>query len=347
MIMNLREEQLAMRARQQRTEPVRFGSPDRPSLVVVPAPDPGDSPGLKLFNVYLRRERRLSEHTVINYLNDLRQLETWLELSGSCVDAGRCLERAMRDDLQAYIVERMADGVSPRTARRKLFAFRLFYRLLLDEELITEVPTRGIPMPKIQQTLPKYLSANDVDCVVRWMATAKDEHGRRFPLRDRAMMLTLFASGLRASELVNLKLADLDLENGFIKVWNGKGGKDGIVPLSPPAIEALTTYIRDVRPRHDRKQECPFVFLSFYHGGPISRQALYLRMRAIGHQALGRDVSPHQFRHACATALLKGGADIRDVQAVLRHSDIDTTQIYLHVDVTYLRGIYDKSHPRA
>src|SRR5438270_2654061 len=125
MIMNLREEQLAMRARQQRTEPVRFGSPNRPSLAIVPAPDPGDSPGLKLFNVYLRRERRLSEHTVINYLNDVRQFETWLELSGRCIEAGCGLERATRDDVQAYIVERMADGVSPRTARRKLFAFRL------------------------------------------------------------------------------------------------------------------------------------------------------------------------------------------------------------------------------
>src|SRR5205085_3015382 len=118
----------------QRSEPPHFGSPNRPRLAIVPAPDPGDSPGLKLFNVYLRRERRLSEHSVINYLNDVRQLENWLELSGRCIDAGRCLERATRDDLQAYIVERMASGVSPRTAQRKLFAFRLFYRLLLDEE---------------------------------------------------------------------------------------------------------------------------------------------------------------------------------------------------------------------
>ncbi len=331
----------------QRSEPTHFGSPNRPSLAIVPAPDPGESPSLKLFNVYLRRERRLSEHTVINYLNDVRQFENWLELSGRCTEPGRCLERATRDDLQAYVVECMANGLSARSAQRKLFAFRLFYRLLLDEELITDNPTRGIPLPKIQHTLPKCLSVEDVDCVVRWMDTAKDERGRRFPLRDRAIMLTLFASGLRASELVNLKLADLDLENGFIKVWNGKGGKDGIVPLSPPAIEALLTYIRDVRPKHDPKQECPFVFLSFFHKGPLSRQGLYYRLRTICRQALGRDVSPHQFRHACATALLKGGADIRDVQAVLRHADVDTTQIYIHTDLTYLRGVYEHSHPRG
>jgi len=323
----------------------RFGSPNRPGLALVqPRPDT-DSRVLKLFGVYLRRERRLSEHTVINYLNDVRQFENWLELSGRSVEAGRCLERATRDDLQAYIVERMAKGYSARTAQRKLFAFRSFFRLLLDEELITDNPTRGVPLPKAQQTLPKFLSTSDVDRVVQWMDNATKD-GRHFPIRDLAIVLTLFASGLRASELVNLKLVDVDLENGFIKVWNGKGGKDGIVPLSPPAIEALSTYIRDVRSRHDR-QKCQYVFLTYRHGGPLSRQSLYLRLRDIARQALGRKVSPHQFRHACATALLKGGADIRDVQAVLRHSDIDTTQIYLHVDVTYLRGIYDKSHPRA
>lgn len=322
-----------------------FGSPNRPGLAVVPVPDSDDSPPLNLFSAYLRRERRLSEHTVLNYLNDVRQFERWLELRG--VEAGRCLERATRDDLQAYIVQRMAEGLSARATQRKVFALRTFYRLLVDEELVTDNPTRGVPLPKAQQTLPKCLSASDVEKVVRWMDTANDVHGQLCPLRDKAIMLTLFASGLRASELIHVKMADLDLQNGFVKVWNGKGGKDGIVPLSPPAIEALTTYIREVRAKHDPDQQCPYLFLSYFHKGPISRQALFQRLRAIGRQALGKDVSPHQFRHACATALLKGGADIRDVQAILRHSDIDTTQIYLHVDVTYLRGIYDKSHPRA
>lgn len=330
----------------ERSEPAHFGSPNRPRLAIVPhvIPSPERSKCLKFFSTYLQRERRASEHTVLNYLNDVQQFENWLELNCRA-EAGKCLEQAKRDDVQAYIVERMTKGLSARSAQRKISVLRAFYRLLLDEELISESPMRGVPLPKAQQTLPKCLSLEEIDKVIRYVATPKDEHGRASPVRDKAIVLTLFASGLRASELINLKLADVDLENGFIKVWNGKGGKDGIVPLSPPAIEALLTYIRDVRPKHDPEQQCPFVFLSHY--GPISRQGLYYRLRDIGRQALGRDVSPHQFRHACATALLKGGADIRDVQAVLRHCDINTTQIYIHTDITFLRGIYAKSHPRA
>lgn len=185
--------------------------------------------------------------------------------------------------MQAYIGDRMAKGLSANSAQRKISVLRAFYRLLLDEELIDDNPMRGVPLPKAQQTLPKFLSSEEVDRVVCWMDTAKDEKGRLFPLRDRAMMLTLFASGLRASELIHLKLADLDLENGFIKVWNGKGGKDGIVPLSPPAIEALTIYIQDVRPKHDPQGQSPFVFLSYYHGGPISRR---LSFSALGQLAV-------------------------------------------------------------
>lgn len=310
------------------------------AAVTVPSPV---SLALLLFTNYLRLEKRASENTVTNYLSDVRQFEQWLESKDQCA---KRLELATREDVQAYVVDRMAKGMSARSARRKLTVLRTFYRLLLDEDLITEIPTRGVPSPKIQKTLPRFLSPEDIDRVVRWVETTQDEHYRRCPLRDKAIVLTLFASGLRASELINLKLTDLDLENGSIKVWNGKGGKDGIVPLSPPAVEALKTYIREARPTHD-PELCPYVFLTFHHGGPISRQGLFARLREIARKALGRDVSPHQFRHACATALLKGGADVRDVQAVLRHSDIDTTQVYLHVDVTYLRGVYERSHPRA
>src|SRR5437868_9953093 len=127
----------------QRTETPRFGSPNRPGLALVRA-DTDDSPALKLFSAYLRRERRVSEHTVVNYLNDVRQLEQWLELSGRCLEAGRSLERASRDDVQAYVVERMAKGLSAKAAQRKLFALRSFYRLLLDEELMSDSTKRGV-----------------------------------------------------------------------------------------------------------------------------------------------------------------------------------------------------------
>lgn len=317
----------------------RFGSPNRPRLEIVrPASDALDSRALRLFSSYLHRERRASVNTIPNYLNDVRQFEQWL--------AGKALEHATRDDIQNYIRERMDQGLSPRSAQRKLSVFRMFYRLLLDEELITFRPTVGVPLPKAQKKLPKCLSVEDVERIIGFVTKEKNPNGNRDRVRDKAIVLTLFASGLRASELINLKLADVDLQNGFIRVWNGKGGKDGIAPLSPPAVEALTAYIRDLRPKHDPERKCPYVFLT-YMKGPLSRQALFHRLRKIGRQALGKDITVHQFRHACATALLKGGADIRDVQAILRHSNVDTTQIYLHTDITYLRGIYDKCHPRA
>lgn len=309
------------------------------SLAIVPL---SSAPSALLqFENYLRLEKRASDNTISNYMLDLQHFEKWLAIRG------KPLESAQREDVQDYISSRMADGLSGRSAQRKLATLRAFYGLLLDDEIITFRPTRGVPLPKIARTLPKTLTVDDIDRMVLWMEKVKDRHGRKFLLRDKAIMLTLFASGLRETELINLKLPDLDLENGFIRVWNGKGGKDGIVPLSPPAIEALTAYLQTDRAKLDPEQESPYVFLSYHHRGPLSRQGLFYRLREIGRQALGRDVSPHQFRHACATALLKGGADIRDVQAVLRHAGLDSTEIYLHTDITYLKGIYDQSHPRA
>jgi integrase/recombinase XerD len=298
---------------------------------ILPVPE-HDS--LKLFTEYLRRERGASQNTVESYLNDLQQFQGWLDLSG------KTFEQAERKDIREYLAAIMAGALSPRSAARKLSTLRSFYRLLLDEERLRTNPTNGVPIPKTWKALPHFLELGDLDTMVRWTESQKDA----LAIRDKAILLTLFASGLRESELVNLKLADLDLEVGIIRVWNGKGGKDGLAPLSPPAIAALKTYLQN------RNSEAPYVFITDGRnckGSKLTRQALFYRIRSIARKALGRDVGVHEFRHGCATALVKGGADIRDVQAVLRHSDIDTTQIYTHTDITYLRGIYDKSHPRA
>jgi integrase/recombinase XerD len=295
------------------------------------APPVRDS--LHLFTEYLRRERGASENTVSAYVSDLEQFQSWL--------SGKTFEQVTRKDIREYLAARISAGLSPRAAARKLSTLRTFYRLLLDEERIQTLPTNGVPIPKTWKALPKFLELGELEEMVRWTEKQKGT----IAVRDRAILLTLFASGLRESELVNLKLADLDLDAGIIRVWEGKGGRDGIAPLSPPAIEALKNYLQ-VR----TKGECPNVFLTAgknVKGSKLTRQALFYRIRDIARLSIGRDVHPHEFRHGCATALVKGGADIRDVQAVLRHAGIDTTQIYTHTDLTFLRGAYDKSHPRA
>lgn len=311
------------------------------TVLAFPRPPVADSQlSINLFTDYLRRERGASENTVSSYLLDLEKFDAWLS------PRGLSLEQVHRSDIREYLAARMAEGVSPRSARRVLSCMRTFYRLLLDDERIRVNPTIGIPLPKVWKALPRFLEFSEVETMVRWRELQKDS----LALRDKAILLTLFASGLRESELINLKLSDVDLDAGFLRVWNGKGGKDGIAPLSPPAVESLKAYLQTERPKLDSKGESLFLFLTGAKnskGAKLTRQALFKRVREIGRSALGRDVGIHEFRHGCATALVKGGADIRDVQAVLRHSDINTSQIYTHTDITYLKGIYDKSHPRG
>lgn len=305
---------------------------------VTPSSDSSQPIALRQFATYLRSEKGAAENTISNYLIDLRKFAQWL----------RCREKELaqvnRADIQEYLSDLMTAGLSPRSARRKLNAFQTFYWLLLDDETVRVNPTLGIPRPKIATTLPRVLSESDVDKMVAFAGSRKRKSG--VAVRDRAILLTFYASGLRESELANLKLSDLDLDGGFVKIWNGKGGKDGIAPLSPPAIEALQEYLSVLRPKLDPDGESPFLFLSRLHK-PLSRQSIFYMVRDVGKAVLGKKVSPHQLRHSCATALLRGGADTRDVQAVLRHADIDTTQIYVHTDLTYLRRIYERSHPRA
>jgi site-specific recombinase XerD len=308
------------------------------SVRILPAPE--STPAITLFTSYLRRERAACENTVESYLLDLEQFQTFLYV------ANKTFEQASRRDVREWLAAKMGEGLSPRAAARKLSTLRTFYRLLLDEERIQTLPTNGVPIPKIWKKLPTFIELSELEAMVRWTEKQKGPTA----IRDKAILLVLFASGLRVAELVNLKLADVDLDAGIVRVWAGKGGKDGIAPLSPLAIEALTVYLQTLRPELDRTRS-PHVFLPLPGKNKpmpkMTRQGVFHRVRNIARKAIGRDVHPHEFRHGCGTALIKGGADIRDVQAVLRHSDIDTTQIYNHCDITYLRGVYDKCHPRA
>jgi integrase/recombinase XerD len=292
---------------------------------------PSNSDLINSFLKYLRVERGAGENTLASYGHDVRNFSAWLE---------KPTPQATRIDLQKYISDSLKEGINARTVARRLSCLRHFYHFLIDEDEIQIDPTRNLPVPKRWKTVPKPLSQADLEMMVSslgqsWLA-----------VRDRAMLLTFFASGLRESELAALKMRDLDLDAGAAKVWDGKGGKDGIVPLSPPAIAALKIYLETVRPILAVDLTASHVFLG-RRGHVLTRQQIYYRVRDIAEAALGKRISPHFLRHGFATALVEGGADIRDVQVLMRHSSVDTTAIYIHIDLKSLRKIYYASHPRA
>lgn len=282
------------------------------------------------FLVYLRAERGAGENTLANYEHDVRDFSAWLE---------KPVPEATRIDMQKYISDSLK-RVCARSVQRRLSCLRHFFRFLIDEDEIEIDPTRNLPVPKGWKTVPKSLSPADLDAMVASLGFSW------LDVRDKAILLTFFASGLRESELAALKVQDLDLDAGAAKVWDGKGGKDGIVPLSPPAVAALREYFSNVRPKLANGGSEPYVFLG-RRGRGLSRQQIYYRVRDIAQEALGKRISPHFLRHGFATALMEGGADIRDVQVLMRHSSVDTTAIYIHIDLKFLRKIYYASHPRA
>jgi integrase/recombinase XerD len=294
------------------------------------------TPLLDSFAAYLRMERGLAENTVASYLLDLAQFSQWLKLP---------LEKAKRADVQKFLATTLAGGTDARSVTRKTFTLRRFYCFLLDEGTIRKDPTLGIPLPKRDRKVQYAVTQTEVEAMVASLGVSP------LDLRDRAILLLLFGSGLRASELTNLKLQDISLETGIVQIWCGKGSKDGIVPLSPVSISALREYLENGRPKLDPNAESPYLFVGRWsthgRGQQFTRQNLQQRLAGISEQALGKRVSPHRFRAGCATALLEGGSDIRDTQRIMRHTLIDTTQLYLGISMTFLRTNYYKFHPRA
>jgi integrase/recombinase XerD len=288
------------------------------------------------FASYLRMERGLADNTVASYLLDLAQFSNWLK---------QPLAKAKRPDVQKFLAEMLAGGTDAHSVARKTFALRRFYCFLLDESTIRKDPTLGIPLPKQDRKVGYAVAQTEVEAMVASLGTST------LDLRNRAILLLMFGSGLRASELINLKLRDIDLESAIVQIWCGKGAKDGIVPLSPVSISALREYLEKSRPQLDPKGECPNLFVgrrsTHGRGKPFTRQNLYLCVAGLSKRVLGKRVSPHRFRAGCATALLEGGSDIRDTQRIMRHALINTTQLYLGISMSFLRTNYYKFHPRA
>ncbi len=232
-------------------------------------------------------------------------------------------------------------GLSARTTARKLSALRSFFRFLVEEHNLNSTPLAVINNPRIGSYLPRVLSVSEVNTLMEQPDTS-----RPIGLRDRGLLEVTYACGLRASEAVGLKLNQLDIKVGYVRIV-GKGNKERIVPMGEIAIEWLTRYLKSGRPRLLGKRASYFVFVG-RAGRPLTRQRLWQLIKQYSRSAgIDRDISPHVLRHSFATHLLERGADLRAVQMLLGHADISTTQIYTHLDIEHLRTIHRKYHPRG
>ena len=284
--------------------------------------------------MHLASERGLADNSLHAYRRDLEDVERFLS------DRGSTLARATPEDLRAYLQSQTREGKSTRTVARRYAALRVFLKFLVAEGVESAgAALQQIERPKPERSLPKILSRAQVNQLI-----AAPDPKSLFFARDVAILELLYASGLRASELCDLKLRDANLQVGAVRVL-GKGMKERIVPLGKAAAQALNRYLIDCRPRLERRPS-DLLFLS-RTGKPLDRVALWMLVEKYGRRSgLLKSISPHVLRHCFASHLLGGGADLRIVQELLGHSDIATTQIYTHVDQSRLKSIHQKFHPR-
>lgn len=285
---------------------------------------------------HLWLEDGLVELTLAAYRRDLKAFAGWLETARQAA-----LDAAVAGDVEAYLAWRFSRHAQPRSAARYTSALKRFYRYLVRENLIAADPTLNVDTPKLPRSLPKTLSESDVEQLLDG-AEADTPLG----MRDRAMLETLYATGLRVSELVGLKLTSLNLNDGVLRV-TGKGNKDRLVPLGEEAVRWLQRYLSDARGELLAGRLSDAVFVTA-RGEGMTRQAFWylIKRRALA-AGISRALSPHTLRHAFATHLLNHGADLRVVQMLLGHSDISTTQIYTHVARERMKQLHARHHPRG
>ena len=284
---------------------------------------------------HLAVERRVSPHTVDAYRRDLSQL------SEAAAGLGRPVDALDRRALEQIVRGLMGEGRSPRSVARAVACFRSFYRYLVISGRRPDNPADDLRAPRAWKTLPKFLSTDEVDRLLQSPDTTRPRG-----VRDRALIELLYATGLRVSEMVNLRQQDLNLESGYL-TCTGKGRKQRLVPVGDEAAEWLTRYVREARPALLKKRSSPRLFVNARGGSALTRVGFWKILKDYGKQAgVQSRLSPHVLRHSFATHLLERGADLRAIQMMLGHSDLSTTQIYTHVLEARLRAVYDKFHPR-
>ena len=298
---------------------------------------------IEMFLNFLAVERGFSLHTVAAYKNDLYDMTNSLFSLCRTSKKSEDWDSFNKKHFQLFVELMIEREYKPSTKSRKIAAVRSFVKFLRMEGIIKDNPVKDIRQPSNHQKIPNALSTEQINRILKY--TASDDSKKS--IRDNAIIELMYATGIRVSEVVNLNIRDLDLDIGNVKV-TGKGSKQRIIPLHELSIVKLKKYINEVRTklRGDRLEENA-LFLS-NRGKRITRQNLWAQIKNIADKVgITINMSPHTIRHSFATHLLAGGASIRHVQEILGHANLETTQIYTHVDNKQLRNVYNNAHPRA
>jgi len=286
------------------------------------------------FLTYLRIERGLSANTIEAYRRDLERATAWAQ-----AERRKDLLSLSREDVREFMRWMSEQGLDAKSVARSIATLRNFFKFLILDGVLKSDPTISLETPRSWQTLPRFLTLDEMNLLLEQPDVTRD-----IGVRDRAILEVLYATGLRASEVVALRLGDIDVDKGLV-ICLGKGSKERLVPLGRSAIEWVLKYL-PIRQRWLGQKTSPWLFIS-PRGRPLTRQTLWKLVARYGRAAgLGR-VMPHMLRHTFATHLLEHGADLRSVQMMLGHSDLSTTQVYTYITNERLRQIYERCHPRA
>jgi integrase/recombinase XerD len=295
---------------------------------------------IHVFLSYLRVDRGLSQNTILAYGRDLKKFRLFAAKRGR-----HRIESVNREDIVDFLASLYREKLDSRSVARHLVSLRGLFKFALMENLVPTDPTENLESPRIRRSLPTYLRAEEVDRLLQ-----APDPATPIGLRDRAMLEVLYSSGLRVSELANLRLADIDARMGCLRCI-GKGDKERLVPIGRKAIAAVEQYLENARPkflRFGRPGPHNQVLFLTRDGRRLSRISIWKILHDYGVKlGLRGRLTPHKLRHSFATHLLEGGADLRSVQLMLGHADISTTQIYTHVVEERLKQIYKAHHPRA
>ena len=293
---------------------------------------------IKGYQDYLKIERSLSENSISAYIHDIRKLEQFCELADLKLMPTE-IQTSHIQQLLGYLAEL---GIASTSCARILSGMKGFFRYLTLENINTHDPSELLEMPSLPQKLPQVLNLPEVEAIF-----AKVDMSRPDGVRNRAIVELLYSSGLRVTEAVELKISNLYLNIGFVKV-QGKGSKERFVPIGKSAIKYLEQYLADIRPEYPIKPKCQDdVFLN-RRGSRLSRVMVFYVIKDLANLAgITKNISPHTFRHTFATHLIEGGADLRAVQQMLGHESLTTTELYTHLDTEFLRQTILDFHPRS
>jgi len=291
---------------------------------------------IKDYQLYLKLERGLSQNTIDSYVRDLQKLKLYLKEIG-IISSPISVDKTI---IQQFIYK-ISKEVSPRSQARIISGLRSFFDYLIFEDYRKTNPTDLIEPPKIGRKLPDTLSENEINELIASIDLSHSQGER-----NRTIIETMYSCGLRVSELITLKISDLFFEEGFIRVI-GKGNKERFIPIHQTAQKYILFYIRDIRSHIQEKKGFEDTLFLNRHGKGLTRQMIFMILKDLAIKInLNKKISPHTLRHSFATHLLKNGADLRAIQQMLGHESITTTEVYIHLDKSYLKEVVDTFHPR-